>query len=249
MFSLVPMDLFGVSPSDFFESYGDAYSVFSGMGHQLRELTQHMEQETSQAASTEGENSLDFLKDAYQLGEGDRVRFKVPFGLQGYGPDGIKVSTSDNGVTVHAKKFVQTDQALSSREYSQTIYIPKSVDKNQLKCHLTEDDVLMLEALLKTPGNKSITFDRDRQLSIKPHSETEVEQKRKSENALAIQPNGDDKYGGDKLHVEIPVDPEFTADDLCVRMEAHRVVLSGKRKTMDKTVNSSSTFIRVFTFI
>ncbi|OON17202.1 hypothetical protein X801_06963, partial [Opisthorchis viverrini] len=71
-------------------------------------------------------SSLDFLKDAYQLGEDDRVHFKVPFDLQGYGSDDIKVSTSDNGVTVHAKKFVQTDRALSSREYSRTFYIPKS---------------------------------------------------------------------------------------------------------------------------
>ncbi|OON20930.1 hypothetical protein X801_03180 [Opisthorchis viverrini] len=147
-FSLVPMDLFGVSPRDFFQSYGDVHSVINGMDHQLRALTQHMEQETSQAASTEGENlgslvlrtsssSLDFLKDTYQLGEDDRVHFKVPFGLQGYGPDGIEVSTSDNDVTVHAKKFVQTDRALISREYSGTVYIPKSVDKSQLKCHLS----------------------------------------------------------------------------------------------------------------
>ncbi|OON18991.1 Hsp20/alpha crystallin family protein [Opisthorchis viverrini] len=280
MFSLVPMDLFGVSPSDFFEPYGDVHSVLNRMDHQMRALTQHMEQEANQAASTEGgksgplaprtsSSSLDFLKDAYQLGEDGRVRFD----LQGYGPDDIKVSTSDNGVTVHAKKVVQTDRALSSREYSRTIYIPKSVDKNQLECHLTEDGVLMLEAPVKTADYKSITFDRDRQLSIKPHSETEVGQKRKSEDELAIQPTAttfrpdrlidcvlyccsagvlgptvlkDDKSGGEKLHVEIPVDPEFTADDLCVRMDANRVVVSGKKKTVDKTGNSSSIFIKEF---
>ncbi|OON18914.1 Hsp20/alpha crystallin family protein, partial [Opisthorchis viverrini] len=113
---------------------------------------------------------------AYQLGEDDRVHFKAPFDLQGHRSDDFKVSTSDNGVTVHAKKFVQTDRALSSREYSRTFYIPKSVNKNQLECHLTEDVVLMLEAPVKTEGYKSITFDRDRQLSVKPHSETEAGQ-------------------------------------------------------------------------
>ncbi|OON16353.1 Hsp20/alpha crystallin family protein [Opisthorchis viverrini] len=87
---------------------------------------------------------------------------EVPFDLQGYGPDDIKVSTSDNGVTVHSKNFVQTDRALSSREYSRTICIPKSVDKNQLKCHLTEDGVLMLGAAVRMTDYKSITFDRDR---------------------------------------------------------------------------------------
>ncbi|KAG5449656.1 Major egg antigen [Clonorchis sinensis] len=260
-----PMDLFGVSANDFFEPYGDVHAILNRMDHQLRALTQHVEQEANQAAPTEGSksgslvprissDSLDFLKDAYQLGEDGRVHFKVRFDLQGYGPDDIKVSTSDNGVTVHAKKVVQTDRALSSREYSRTIYLPKSVDKKQLECHLTEDGVLMLEAPVKAADYKSITFDRDRQVSIKPHSETEVGQKRKSEDALAIQPTGilgptvlkDDKSGGEKLHVEIPVDPEFSADDLCVRMDANRVVVSGKKKTVDKTGNSSSTFVKEF---
>ncbi|OON20929.1 hypothetical protein X801_03179, partial [Opisthorchis viverrini] len=112
----------------------------------------------------------------------------------------------------------------------------------------------MLEAPLKTADYKSITFDRDRHFSIKPQFETEVGQNRKSEDALAIQPTGvlgptvlkDDKYGGDKLHVEIPVDPKFTADDLCGRMDANRVVVSGKRKTVDKTGILSSIFIKEF---
>ncbi|OON13557.1 Hsp20/alpha crystallin family protein, partial [Opisthorchis viverrini] len=123
--------------------------------------------------STAKSSSLDFPKDAYQLGEDDRVHFKVPVGLQGYGLDDIRVSTFGNGVTVNVKKIVQNDRALSSREYSRTIYIPRSVDKNQLECHFTEDGVLMLEAPVKTADYKSITFDRDRQISIKPHSETE----------------------------------------------------------------------------
>ncbi|OON20002.1 Hsp20/alpha crystallin family protein [Opisthorchis viverrini] len=224
---LVPTNLLGVSPSDFFESYGDVHSVINGMDYQQRALTQHMEQEPSQAAPTEGE---------------------------GYGPDDNKVYTFDDGVTVHAKKFVQNNRALSSREYSRTIYIPKSVDKNQLKCHFTEDGVLMLEAPVKTADYKSITFDNDRQISIKLHSETEAGQKRKSEDAFAIQPTGvlgptvlkDDKSGGDKLHVENPVDLEFTADVLCVRMDANRIVVSGKGKTVDKTGNSSSTLIKGF---
>ncbi|KER28486.1 hypothetical protein T265_04710 [Opisthorchis viverrini] len=56
----------------------------------------------------------------------------------------------------------------------------------------------------------------------------------------------DDKSGGEKLHVEIPAYPEFTADDLCVRMDENRVVVSVKWKTMAKTDNSSSTFIKEF---
>ncbi|KER19407.1 hypothetical protein T265_15551, partial [Opisthorchis viverrini] len=87
--------------------------------------------------------------------------------------------------------------------------------------------------------NKNMTFDRDRQLSIKPHSETEAGQKRKSEGALAIQLTGvlrptvlkDDKSGGEKLHVEIPADPEFTADDLLDKHEIPPGMVDGPKGT------------------
>ncbi|OON16009.1 hypothetical protein X801_08181, partial [Opisthorchis viverrini] len=118
-------------------------------------------------------SSLDFLKDAYQLHEDDRVHFKVPFDPQGYGPDDIKVSTSDNGVIEHAE--------------------------NNPTNWCSQTDCLK-----------------------------------------------DDKTGGGKLHVKIPADPEITAEDLCIRMDANRAVVSGESKTVDKTDNSSSTLIKEF---
>ncbi|OON16779.1 Hsp20/alpha crystallin family protein, partial [Opisthorchis viverrini] len=238
MFSLVPMDLFGIGGQDLFAPPGGIRSILDRMDRQMRALARHVEEEAQRAALPDNTNFgaliprvegglLDWLNNAYQLGEDGRVHFKVRFDLQGYGPDDVQVSTSDNCVSVHAKKVVQTDQGSSTREYSRTLYLPESIDRDHLECHLTQ-----------TADYKSITFDRDRQLGIKPRTEAEVEHQQKSGNALAIQPTGvlgptvvkDEKSGGEKLHVEIPVDPEFSADDLCVRVDGKRVVLSGRKE-------------------
>ncbi|GAA51199.1 major egg antigen [Clonorchis sinensis] len=265
MFPLVPMDLFGMGGHDFFAPHGDVRSVLDRMDRQMRALARHMEEESQQAALENASNAgalvprtegglLDFLKDAYQLGEDGRVHFKVRFDLQGYGPNDVQVSTSDNGLSVNAKKIVQTDQGSSSREYSRTLYLPQSIDRDNMECHLTQDGVLTVEAPVKTTDYKSITFDRNRQLGIKPRAEAEVGQQEKSGNALAIQPIGvlgptvvkDEKSGGEKLHVEIPVDPEFSADDLCVRTDAKSIVLSGRKEVVDETGNSKSVLVKEF---
>ncbi|TGZ63603.1 hypothetical protein CRM22_006816 [Opisthorchis felineus] len=264
MFSLVPMDLFVVGGQDLFVPPGGIRSILDRMDRQMRALANHME-EAQRAALTDNTNVgaliprvegglLDWLNDAYQLGEDGRVHFKLRFDVQGYGPDDVQVSTCDNGVSVHAKKVVQTDQGSSIREYSRTLYLPESIDRDHLECHLTQDGVLSVEAPVKTTDYKSITFDRNRQLGIKPRAEAEVEHQQKTGNALAIQPTGvlgptvvkDEKSGGEKLHVEIPVDPEFSADDLCVRTDANRIVLSGRKEAVDKTGNSKSVLVKEF---
>ncbi|KAG5449652.1 Major egg antigen [Clonorchis sinensis] len=259
------MDLFGIGGQDLFASPGGIQSILDRMDRQMRALAGHVEEEAQRAALVDNTNVgaliprvegglLDWLNDAYQLDEDGRVHFKLRFDLQGYGPDDVQVSTSDNCVSVHAKKVVQTDQGSSTREYSRTLYLPESIDRDHLECHLTQDGVLTVEAPVKTTDYKSITFDRNRQLGIKPRAESEVGQPEKSGNALAIQPTGvlgptvvkDEKSGGENLHVEIPVDPEFSADDLCVRVDGKRIVLSGRKEVVDETGNSKSVLVKEF---
>ncbi|KER19411.1 hypothetical protein T265_15548, partial [Opisthorchis viverrini] len=49
-------------------------------------------------------SSLDFLKHAYQLGEEDRVHFKVTFDLQGYG-------TCNQGIQEHLQRLNNSEFA------------------------------------------------------------------------------------------------------------------------------------------
>ncbi|RTG81976.1 uncharacterized protein DC041_0011288, partial [Schistosoma bovis] len=57
----------------------------------------------------------DFLKDAYEIGEDGKVHFKVRFDAQGFAPQDINVTSSENRVTVHAKKETTTDGGKCSR--------------------------------------------------------------------------------------------------------------------------------------
>lgn len=51
-----------------------------------------------------------------------------------------------------------------------------------------------------------------------------------------------DAGNGRKLHLEVPVDPVYKAEDLCVRMDENRIIVSGKQEAgNDKTGGSGST--------
>lgn len=50
-----------------------------------------------------------------------------------------------------------------------------------------------------------------------------------------------DGAGGRKIHLEVPVESGFSADDLCVRMEANQICISGKKeRCTDKSTSGSS---------
>ncbi|VEL14452.1 unnamed protein product [Protopolystoma xenopodis] len=47
-----------------------------------------------------------------------------------------------------------------------------------------------------------------------------------------------DGVQGRKLHLEVPVDSAYVADDLCVRMDANRICITGKTKASTSGGNS-----------
>ncbi|CAH8514763.1 unnamed protein product [Dicrocoelium dendriticum] len=159
------------------------------------------------------------------------LRFKVKFDVRGFGPDDLKVSASKNRLTVHGKKSKKTDTSLSSSEFCRTVYLPNSVDEEQFKCHFTGDGVLMLEAPVKVSDYQSLTFSSNEpQLAVKPVAE----------GSLALQVTGvagltvvDDGAGGQKLHVEVPIDAEYSSADLLVHTGANRIVVSGRKQVIE----------------
>ncbi|KAF7234648.1 hypothetical protein EG68_11810 [Paragonimus skrjabini miyazakii] len=183
---------------------------------------------------------LDYLKDVYEVDESGQIRFIVRFDVVGYGPEDIEVSTSSHGLTVHAKKSSQKETETNTQEYIRTIYLPSSIDKNHFVGHLSEDGVLILEAPVNSEAHKSIAFNGDSQLVVKPHCDQESSLSRDARNvtSMTIQLTGncgptvlqDDVTGKRKVHVEVPIEPEFTADDLCVRMDTNCMIVSGKKQ-------------------
>lgn len=57
-----------------------------------------------------------------------------------------------------------------------------------------------------------------------------------------------DGVGGRKIHLEVPVEPDYTADDLCVRMEANQICVSGKKeRSSDRSTTGSTSKSSEFT--
>ncbi|CAH8460618.1 unnamed protein product [Schistosoma turkestanicum] len=173
----------------------------------------------------------DFLKDAYEVGEDGKLYFKVHFDAKGFTPEDVKVESTENRLTVHAKKVSESGSSKSSREFCRMIELPQTIENNQLKCRLTEDGVLMLEAPVKAPDYESITFTDGRRLGIHPKSADQI-QSVPASNALIVKGVSgpiilEDEANRKRLHLEVPVDPVYKPEDLCVNVDSNRVVVSG----------------------
>ncbi|CAH8512499.1 unnamed protein product [Dicrocoelium dendriticum] len=252
-FSLVPTTDFDLEPFVPLGSFGHIPSILQRMERQLEAanrhldnfpmLTEHGEWGSIVPSYARTDGPLDFLKDAYEVGEDGKLHFKVTFNVKGFGPKDIKVSTSKNRLTVHGKKSSKTNSSSSSSEFCRTIYLPESVDDDRFQCHLTSDGILMLEAPVKTPDYQSLTFNHEPQLAVKPSTD----------KSSALQVTGvtgptvlKDGATGQKLHVEVPIEPGFTPDDLNVRIDANRVVVSGRKHVVEESGSSHCSHTKEF---
>ncbi|CAH8827811.1 unnamed protein product [Trichobilharzia szidati] len=82
---------------------------------------------------------MDFLKDAYELGDDGKVHFKVRFDAKDFAPEDIEVTTVDNHLRVHAKKSIKSGNTTTVREFHRSVDLPRSIDHEHFQCHLTEN--------------------------------------------------------------------------------------------------------------
>ncbi|CAL8107303.1 unnamed protein product [Calicophoron daubneyi] len=192
---------------------------------------------------------MDFLKDAYELGEDGRMHFKVRFNAKDFAPEDIDVTTVENRLTVHAKKSIQSGGGSTSKEFCRTIDLPRSIDHEHFQCNLTEDGILILDAPVNAPDYKSITFRDDGQLGIRPKSQLEVQQSElstksqtKTLSVMGVSGPTILKEGtnGRKLHLEVPIDADYSAEDLCVRVDQNRIIVSGKKGNKEDSGRTTS---------
>jgi HSP20 family molecular chaperone IbpA len=255
-YDLDPVNMYG--PLGIFGPGGDIPSLLNKMDRQMEALDQMF---ANQPATGAVESSLvphhevsplDFLKDVYELDEDGKVHFKVRFNAQGYRPEDIKVTTSKNRLNVHAKKSSNTKNVQSSSEFCRTIYLPPSVDIDKFQCHLTNDGVLMVEAPVKEPNYQALTFDKERQLGVRPSSAPPVSHDA-NQKAIVLKPTG--HFGAavlqdgnqKKFHVEVPVEAGFDPKNMCVRMESNQIVVSGKQEITEGSGANKCVSVKEFT--
>ncbi|CAH8465288.1 unnamed protein product [Heterobilharzia americana] len=174
----------------------------------------------------------DYLKDAYEIGEDGKLHFSVRFDVKGVDPEDIKVTSTDNHITVQAKKEMKTNNLYGTREFCRMIQLPQSINHSQLKCNLTSDGVLMLAAPVSVPEHQSITFNESGQIGIRPKTYGQSQEVLHSKALVIKGDRGcsivDDGSGNKRLHFEMPIDPIYKPEDLCITIDFNRLMISGR---------------------
>ncbi|KAG5453513.1 Major egg antigen [Clonorchis sinensis] len=243
MFSLLPLDEFDLQPPFWPARPTDRVSsVIEQMERQMEAMRRNMQQMMSREMGSMLPNirfhdgPLDFLKDAYQVGEDGKLHFIVRFDLQGFRPEDIRVTSTPNCLTVKAQKSTKTNNSSEERQYYRLIYLPDKVEDDKFKCHLSNDGILTLDAPVKETDYDRLAFDQRNRLAIKPRPESPTSRStvRFSEGSPMIQFTGkngltvlDDSKTGKKIHVEVPLEPEFGLDNVRVYVESKNLVVHG----------------------
>ncbi len=109
-------------------------------------------------------------------------RFKLRYDVEGFIESSITVACEGDRIIVKAKKLEPgTGDTTTEKEYSRKIEKPLDVDPEKLKCHLTSDSVLIVEAPLPpkslnirktsaSPSHSSYSSSRSRSPSNSPHT-------------------------------------------------------------------------------
>ncbi|KAF6777169.1 hypothetical protein AHF37_03186 [Paragonimus kellicotti] len=128
LFPLVPVDLFDHGVHELLAPYGDVSSILDRMDRQMEAMRRPIEaifdkQQLLPDVGGLSSDPLDYLKDAYELGEDGRVHFKVRFNVEGYGPENIQdgVLTLETPVTtkLHNAVTFNRDHQLALKPLSE----------------------------------------------------------------------------------------------------------------------------------
>ncbi|KAF7261813.1 hypothetical protein EG68_00927 [Paragonimus skrjabini miyazakii] len=259
VFSLIPMNELDFGPLTSFgatDPFDYIPAIINRMESQMQAVHRHVNELMGQGTIGDWDTDvLNFLRDAYEPGEDGRLHFKVRFNLQGFDPENIQVSTAKNRLTVRAKQSQRTANSRSQKEYYRMIYLPDSVEDKKFTSHLTNDGILVLEAPVRDVDYEAITFSKGRQLAIKPSSESAMgHNKSVMEQSAKIKPIGKtgvtvlpDGISGKKIHVEVPIERDFEADDLSVRIDANQILVSGRRQITEGDEPNENDYTKEFT--
>lgn len=168
-------------------------------------------------------------KNAYEIGDDGKLHFKLRFDVKNFKPESVKVGTQDHKLIVHAKEDQASDDGKSKvhREFCRTVQLPKSVQDEELKCELTNDGVLVLEAPVHDPNYHAITFeDKTKKMAIKA-KEPEAHPPLPLLNKTGMSTR--EENGHKILHYELPVDAHYKAEDVRVRTCDHKLEMIGSK--------------------
>uniref|UniRef100_A0A0V0J2E3 Major egg antigen n=1 Tax=Schistocephalus solidus TaxID=70667 RepID=A0A0V0J2E3_SCHSO len=232
-FDLKPMEMWGFQP-------GGGSSFFD---HARRRMAQMHEDMMNHFRSMDldwmpsgfpGFDDIDIYKDAFQVGEDGKMHFQASFDVSKFRPEDVEVRQEGRELYVQAKSQEKTKDSFRSREFCRAILLPNSVDVSQFKCSLSKDGILTCDAPVVRSDYNTITFDSDRSVNIKPkslpyYSERQGHRKDKEEAEDSLREYViETRNGRQRMHLEVPIDPIYSAEDITVKLENGRLKVSGR---------------------
>ncbi|VDM01155.1 unnamed protein product [Schistocephalus solidus] len=163
-----------------------------------------------------------------------KMHFQASFDVSKFRPEDVEVRQEGRELYVQAKSQEKTKDSFRSREFCRAILLPNSVDVSQFKCSLSKDGILTCDAPVVRSDYNTITFDSDRSVNIKPkslpyYSERQGHRKDKEEAEDSLREYViETRNGRQRMHLEVPIDPIYSADDITVKLENGRLKVSGR---------------------
>lgn len=175
----------------------------------------------------------------YEFGQDGQLHFKIRFDAKNFKPEDIKITCTGNNLNIAVQ---QSDN--ESIDLNKSIVVPNTVDSQKFQCHVTQDGVLVLEAPVKSPDYDSVvpqeTFFTDKyknQTNDRNHGLVI----RNTTGPIVL---NDEK--GKRLHLQIPVDPEYLPSDFSVTTELNKISVKGRHEFKTNTSSSFKEFSQCY---
>jgi len=197
------------------------------------------------------------------------VHFQVHIDVTDYKPEDIKVSAVNNRLSISAKHEVRTATSMSYKEFSRTFDLPSNVEAKSLKCTITNDGVLLIDAPIQSPEyNNAIEFNRKTETlpicatpsqqqnavgtssNISTMSTTTSNQSCTTSQSLSITGKAGVNLltvaGKKKIHIEVEMTDEYSEEEIKVEFRNQTIYIYGRHEEKSATKSSYREFNKEF---
>lgn len=166
------------------------------------------------------------------------MNLQLRFDVRSFRPEDIRVVTRDRQLSVTARSEQRSGNSVSFREFSRSIELPTNVDAEALQCNLTQDQVLTIEAPVRSPEYKALTAATPAN-AIRPSNITPVLVRAGAQQVEGTTGTTVRTVDGQRrMHLEVAIGKDYDAGEINVRAENRKVYISARHE--EKSTNQCS---------
>lgn len=171
--------------------------------------------------------------------------FSMNFDVKDYRPEDISVTVEDETLVVQAKRKIEKDGGVSTKEFSRKIKIPPDVDPEKLTSSLTSDGILTVEAPAPPEYGAGAT---DRQIT--ETSSTGPGEMDRPDSSIPLDTpifsSSPDPSGRRSMQLRLEVGSPYTPDDIVVKLEGRTLIVEAIHEEKSKGRTSKTSMQRDF---